>query len=266
MTAHRPSRAAESSVSAPSPLDARGWACIDFISDLHLHPQEPQTVAAWRRYLASTPASAVFILGDLFEAWVGDDAIAVPGFAADCAQALREASTQRPLYVLHGNRDFLMGDALARACGFTLMGDPTVLTFGAHRWLLTHGDALCVSDTAYMAFRAQVRTPHWQTTFLQRPLAEREALARQMREASEGHHQAPGYAADIDADLACEWLDAAGSQVMIHGHTHRPAEHDLGGSHRRIVLSDWDARATPPRLQALRVSKSGVVERIPLPT
>ena len=240
------------------------WTSVDFISDLHLHADDPQTLAACRRYLASSTASAVFILGDLFEAWVGDDAIAAPGFAADCAQVLREAAALRPLYFLHGNRDFLVGEALARACGFTRLDDPVVLTFGAHRWLLTHGDALCLSDTDYQAFRAQVRAPAWQTAFLQRPLAEREALARQMRDASETHHQAVGYATDVDATLACQWLDAADAAVMIHGHTHRPAEHDLGGGRRRIVLSDWDARATPPRLQALRVARDGAFERIDL--
>jgi UDP-2,3-diacylglucosamine hydrolase len=240
------------------------WRCVDLLSDLHLHPHDPDTFAVWRRHLQSTAADAVFLLGDVFEAWVGDDAIDTPGFAADCAQVLREASAQRPLFFLHGNRDFLVGEALAHACGFALMADPTVLTLGTQRWLLTHGDALCLSDTDYLAFRAQVRTPEWQSAFLRRPLAEREALARQMREASEVHHRTAGYVSDVDPEMACEWLDSAGAPVMIHGHTHRPGQHDLGQGRLRIVLSDWDARATPPRLQVLRLTASGEVQRLDL--
>ncbi len=241
-----------------------GWDAVDFISDLHLQAQDPHTFSAWRRYLAGTPASAVFILGDLFEAWVGDDAAAAPGFAADCAQVLREASARRPVFFLHGNRDFLVGDTLARTGGFTLLPDPVVFTFGPHHWLLTHGDALCLSDTDYLAFRAQVRDPAWQAAFLKRPLSDREALARQMRDASEHHHQAAGYAADVDDSLARQWLEVAGAATMIHGHTHRPADHALGQGLRRIVLSDWEARATPARLQALRVAPDGTCERIDL--
>ena len=251
---------------APPVLQAGAhWRCVDLLSDLHLHSDDLDTFAAWRGHLQTTTADAVFLLGDVFEAWVGDDAIDTPGFAAHCAQVLREASARRPLFFLHGNRDFLVGDALARACGFTHMADPTVLALGTQRWLLTHGDALCLSDTDYLAFRAQVRAPEWQSAFLRRPLAEREALARQMREASEMHHGTAGYASDVDAAMACQWLDSAGAAVMIHGHTHRPGQHDLGGGRRRIVLSDWDARATPPRLQVLRLTASGEAQRLDLP-
>lgn len=241
------------------------WRCVDLLSDLHLQADDPATFAAWRRQLRDTPADAVFILGDLFEAWVGDDAIAAPGFAADCAQVLREASARRPLFFLHGNRDFLVGQALANACVFTLIQDPSVLAFGARRWLLTHGDALCLSDTTYLAFRQQVRDPAWIAAFLARPLGEREALARQMRQASEARHQSAGYETDVDTAAARQWLQAADAAVMVHGHTHRPAEHDLGEGRRRVVLSDWDARAIPPRQQVLRLSAAGTHERIDLP-
>ncbi|MEY2801463.1 MAG: putative UDP-2,3-diacylglucosamine hydrolase [Pseudomonadota bacterium] len=254
---------------APHPVPAvqsgPHWRCVDLLSDLHLQAQDAATFAAWRRYLQDTPADAVFILGDLFEAWVGDDAAESPGFAADCAQVLREAGARRPLYFLHGNRDFLVGQRLAHDCGFTLMQDPCVLAFGARRWLLTHGDALCLSDTAYLAFRRQVRDPAWIAAFLARPLAEREALARQMRQASEARHQAGGYEADVDDAMARQWLQDAGGAVMVHGHTHRPAEHDLGGGRLRIVLCDWDARAAPPRQEVLRISAQGAFERIALP-
>ena len=240
------------------------WRSIDLISDLHLQPADPATCAAWRRYLESTHADAVFILGDLFEAWVGDDATDAPGFAADCARVLREAADRRPLFFLHGNRDFLVGQALADRCGFTLLHDPTVLAFGQGRWLLTHGDALCLADTDYLRFRQQVRSPEWIAAFLRRPLAEREALARQMRDASQVHHGAAGYQVDVDDHLARQWMDAACTPVMIHGHTHRPQEHDLGEGRSRVVLSDWDAQARPPRLQALRLGPDGRHARIPL--
>lgn len=242
-----------------------GWACADFISDLHLQPSEPGTVRAWQRFLEDTRADAVFILGDLFEAWVGDDAALAPGFAADCTQALRQAAARRPVFFMHGNRDFLVGDELARRCGFTLLADPTTLDFGGQRWLLSHGDALCLADTEYLRFRAQVRTPQWIGAFLQKPLAEREAVARQLRDASLARHaQATPYA-DVDTVLARQWLQAAGAQALVHGHTHRPAEHDLGDGLRRIVLADWEPEASPLRGEVLRLWADGRIERLPLP-
>lgn len=239
-----------------------GWGCADFISDLHLQPSEPATFDAWRRYMATTQAGAIFILGDLFEAWTGDDGALAPGFHADCAQVLRDAATRRHVFFLQGNRDFLVGPDLARHCGFRLLSDPAVLDFAGGRWLLTHGDALCLDDTEYLRFRAQVRSPQWISDFLARPLAEREALARQLREASLARHAVTTDYADVDTALARQWLTASGARVMIHGHTHRPAEHDLGDGLRRLVLSDWDAGATPPRAQALRLWADGRTERV----
>lgn len=240
------------------------WACVDVISDLHLQPQEPATVAAWRRYLQDTAADAVFILGDLFEAWVGDDAALTPGFAADCARVLHDAAARRPLFFLHGNRDFLVGEELARHCGFTLLADPTALAFGGQRWLLSHGDALCLGDTDYLRFRQQVRHPGWIAAFLQKPLAEREEVARQMRQASLARHATATAYADVDPALARQWLAAAGAHTLIHGHTHQPAEHDLGDGLRRIVLPDWDPAATPPRGHVLRLHRDGRFERLAL--
>src|SRR5512140_2347250 len=129
------------------------WRTIDFISDLHLQVGEPETVAAWRNYMAQTPADALFILGDLFEVWVGDDAAATPGFAADCARVLRATATTKAVFFMPGNRDFLVGDEFAQSCRITLLPDPFVLAFDDRRWLLTHGDALCLADVEYMRFR-----------------------------------------------------------------------------------------------------------------
>lgn len=235
------------------------WRTADFISDLHLQACEPATFDAWRAYMKTSPADAVFILGDLFEVWVGDDAAAAPGFEADCASVLKATAARIPVFLMHGNRDFLMGARLMQASDSTLLDDPTALEFLGRRWLLTHGDALCLDDEDYLAFRAQVRSPAWQREFLARPLAERRFIARGLREQSEVRKQSGVSYGDVDADAVAAWLNAADAREMIHGHTHKPADHDLGAGLRRIVLSDWDAAATVPRLQVLRVSDAGAM-------
>ena len=234
------------------------WRTVDLISDLHLQASEPATVEAWQGYLETTPADAVFILGDLFEVWVGDDAAALPGFEARCADVLQAASARRPVYFMHGNRDFLLGADFAARCGMTLIADPTVLVLHGERWLLSHGDALCLEDRDYLRFRAQVRQPEWQQALLARPLEERRTLARSVRAQSEDRKRSPDMVwADVDADAARDWLRQAGATCLVHGHTHRPAIHDLGQGLKRIVLSDWDAAAHPPRAQLLCLSSAG---------
>lgn len=240
-------------------LDPRpGWRIVDFISDLHLQAGEPATFMAFRRYLRTTPADAVFILGDLFEVWVGDDSALEPGLAQDCAQVLGAAASRRAVFFMHGNRDFLVGQDFLASCGVTLLTDPTVLQFAGARWLLTHGDALCLGDTDYMAFRAQVRTQQWRRDFLRQPLAQRQAIARALREQSEARKRSGVSYADVDDGAARAWLEAAHAVAMIHGHTHKPARHELGAALSRVVLSDWDAASTPPRLEVLRLSDLGL--------
>lgn len=238
------------------------WASADLISDLHLQESEPATFEAWRRFMAAPGADALFILGDLFEAWPGDDVLELAGFEAECARVLREAAARCPVFFMHGNRDFLIGESFARATGVRLLADPTVLPLGAHRWLLSHGDPLCLGDTDYLRFRAQVRDPQWQRELLRRPLAERQALARSLRARSEDRKRSGAAYADADPDEARAWLAAARSTTLVHGHTHRPAEHDLGAGLRRIVLSDWDLQAQPPRAEALRLAIDGSARRI----
>jgi UDP-2,3-diacylglucosamine hydrolase len=262
------------------------WQAIDFISDLHLNYGDPATFALWQRYMQTTPADAVFILGDLFEIWVGDDAVNINlpasgggSFEDDCAAVLRDTAQRCAVYFMHGNRDFLVGSPPADAaryprlmslCGFTLLPDPTVLTFDGRRWLLSHGDALCLADTRYLDFRALVRHAAWQQDFLSRPMAERHAVALQLRRQSEAAQSAVRDAglpfADVDTDAALAWLEAAGAPVLIHGHTHRPADHDLGQGARRIVMTDWDASpaANPPRAEVLRLVSGSALRRIPL--
>jgi UDP-2,3-diacylglucosamine hydrolase len=241
------------------------WRTVDFISDLHLQIADPATLAAWQRYMQGTGASAVFILGDLFEVWVGDDAALAPspdlgtaqGFEARCADVLREAAQRLRVYFMHGNRDFLIGTQFLDACRTTLLADPTVLTFAGQRWLLSHGDALCLDDVDYMAFRRQVRSADWQRDFLDKPLPERRAIARGLREQSEARKRSGASYGDVDGPAARRWLQTARAATLIHGHTHKPADHDLGAGLARVVLSDWDAAATPPRAEVLRLTAAG---------
>ncbi len=234
------------------------WRTADFISDLHLQAAEPATFDAWERYMRATPADALFILGDLFEVWVGDDVADDPGsFEARCAKVLKDTASRMPLFFMHGNRDFLVGQKFLSPLGVTLLDDPGVLQFAGKRWLLTHGDLLCLDDVEYLQFRKEVRGAHWQDTFLAKPLEERKAVARNLRTQSEARKRSGMTYADVDAAAAREWLQAAQSGTLIHGHTHKPADHDLGWGMRRVVLSDWDAAATPPRLEVLRLSANG---------
>jgi len=242
----------------PELIAPAAWRTVDFISDLHLHAEDATTFEAWRGLLETSPADALFILGDLFEVWIGDDAAREPGFEAQCAAVLREAGERRPVYFMHGNRDFMVGPAMAAQCGLTLLQDPTVLVLHGKRWLLSHGDLLCLEDTAYLAFRAQVRKSEWQEAQLAKPLAVRRAIAEQMRAQSQAHQAGRAVVwADVDDDAARDWLRSANAPTLIHGHTHRPATHDLGTGLQRIVLSDWDVAANPPRAQVLCLSVAG---------
>ncbi len=241
------------------------WHQIDFISDLHLQASEPATLALWQAYMQATRADAVFILGDLFEVWVGDDAfdLHLPDstgcavFESQCAQVLRSATDRLDVFFMHGNRDFLLGSAFAENCGMTLLDDPTILDFGGQRWLLSHGDALCLADTDYMAFRAQIRTLAWQADFLAQPLSQRQATARAMRAGSQSRKRTAQNYVDLDTQQTCAWLQQAKADTLIHGHTHRPSVHTLPQGRRRIVLSDWDGACEPARAEVLRLSLSG---------
>lgn len=241
------------------------WRTADFLSDLHLQPAEPANVEAWLHYLDTTPADAVFLLGDLFEVWVGDDAAdEVQGFERRCADALARVAARKAVFFMHGNRDFLVGADFLAQHGVTLLSDPTVLVFAGQRWLLSHGDALCLDDVDYLRFREQVRGASWQQDFLARPLAERRALARGLREQSEARRRNAADYGDVDAAAAQQWLGDAVAATLIHGHTHKPAEHALEGGRRRVVLSDWDASATPARGDVLRLDGTGLLKRLPL--
>lgn len=258
------------------------WRSLDLVSDLHLHAGDAATFRVWQQFLQQPHpqrADALCILGDLFEVWVGDDVLqptAPSGPPADedrrfwrnCAAALHAYSEHTPVFFMHGNRDFLLGTQALKLCGMQALADPTVLVFQGQRWLLSHGDALCLDDHDYMRFRAMVRQPAWQRDFLARPLPERESVARQLRQQSQAHQAQHGHDptrwADVDTPAARAALRHNGSHCLIHGHTHRPAQHGLGDGLQRVVLSDWDQHAQPPRAQVLRLDAQGLHRRPPL--
>lgn len=241
------------------------WQTLDFISDLHLAEDTPKAFEAWSAYLNDTTADAVFILGDLFEVWVGDDA-RTHGFEARCSAVLAAAAQRRRISFMAGNRDFLVGPTMLQACGVTPLTDPTVLAAFGERVLLSHGDELCVADTAYQAFRAQVRSPAWQGDFLARPQDERRAIARHIREQSEQRKrtQATDAWVDVDPASALDWLRAAHATTLVHGHTHRPGSALLAPGHLRHVLSDWELDHGPaPRAEVLRWTPGGFTRIAP---
>ena len=216
-----------------------------FISDLHLEPTRPALTTLFLDFLEqrARQAEALYILGDLFEAWIGDDDDAEPGQTV--AAALRRLTDQGvPAYFLHGNRDFLLGERFAAASGMHLLPESVVIDLAGERVLLLHGDTLCTDDVEYQAFRAQVRDPAWRARILALPLAQRRILAGQMRETSrQSARQKTADIMDVNPTAVDQALRAHRVRCLIHGHTHRPAMHHWtldGQPARRVVLSDWD--------------------------
>jgi UDP-2,3-diacylglucosamine hydrolase len=213
-----------------------------FISDLHLDEARPETTAQFEKFLeeAVPGADALYILGDLFEYWVGDDGLALP-FNARIASLLAKAAL--PKQFMHGNRDFLVASQFAGKTGCGLLDDPAVIDLYGERTVLLHGDTLCVDDVQYQAYRAQVRDPRWQQAALARPLAERVGMAQHLRAQSEAAKGGKAMQIMDVAPAAVERVFAeSGCALMIHGHTHRPDRHvhNVGGRDCvRWVLADW---------------------------
>jgi UDP-2,3-diacylglucosamine hydrolase len=234
-----------------------------FISDLHLKPEAPALAATLLAFLdgEGRSASALYVLGDLFDAWPGDDDAGDPFNAPIVAafRALTDAGV--PLYFQHGNRDFLLGDAFARATGGTLLTEEVVVDLDGTPTLLMHGDQLCTDDLAYQEFRAQVRNPGWQRALLARPLAARKQLARQLRETSDTAKVGKSMdIMDVNGGAVAAAFRRHGVARMIHGHTHRPARHAHqvdGRACERIVLADW--RDTG---HVLAVGATGIEDRV----
>jgi len=221
-----------------------------FISDLHLHNERPLTTEAFFSFLQTEARSAetLYILGDLFDAWIGDDDDQpLASQVADALKALSNRGTK--IFFQHGNRDFLIGHSYAKRCGMQLLPELFTLEVADERWLLAHGDQFCTQDTAYQQFRAMVRNPQWQKELLSKTLEERRSIAAQLREKSKEANSikaedimdvTPGEIEKILIEKKCSKL--------IHGHTHRPARHALSLTNlspnkmtaERIVLGEWN--------------------------
>lgn len=221
-----------------------------FVSDLHLSEQTPENTQAFLAFLDGPARSvqALYILGDLFEYWAGDDDADTP-LNATVRKALAGLSaTGVTIAFLPGNRDFLLGDAFARAAGMRLLTDPTPINLDGRPVLLSHGDILCTDDQAYQTYRRQVRNPAWQAAFLNRPLAERKHLIEDLRRHSETAKQEKSMEImDVNTGAVEAILRDHAYPTLIHGHTHRPARHVHQVDQRtceRWVLSDWHGAAT----------------------
>jgi UDP-2,3-diacylglucosamine hydrolase len=217
-----------------------------FISDLHLCEERPATTRAFRAFLAGPARAArtVYILGDLFEYWVGDDDGEAP-FNRQVSEALAAlAASGVDVFLLAGNRDFLVGERFARQAGLRLLADPTLIELTGRRVLLTHGDTLCTDDRAYQAYRVQVRDAAWQRSFLARPLSERRHIVEDLRRRSEAaKRDKASEIMDVNGGAVDALLREWGYPTLIHGHTHRPARHlhEVDGHPcERWVLADWD--------------------------
>jgi UDP-2,3-diacylglucosamine hydrolase len=234
-------------------VDASAWQHLTFISDLHLQPSQASTFEVWQTAMHTLKTDALFILGDLFEVWVGDDILDAPegDFERQCCTVLSHVAKRLPVFWMVGNRDFLWGRQAAKASGMQTLQDPCVVETPEGRWLLSHGDALCTADTAYQAFRQEVRSTAWQTSFLSQPLTHRLQIARDMRAQSEALKLSQKVWVDVDDAAAIHLLQQHQASLLVHGHTHQAALHALSSSHQRMVLSDWDADAMPVRAQWL---------------
>jgi UDP-2,3-diacylglucosamine hydrolase len=211
-----------------------------FISDLHLHPARPATLRAFAQFLQNhTHCERLFILGDLFDVWVGDDDDS--DLAQSVAQLLRRFTEAGPeLFLMQGNRDFLLGDTYCHSAGGQLVPDPVVIELQGTPTLLMHGDSLCTDDAEYQAFRKVVRDPKWRTQTLSHSLSERRDLAKNLRSMSKESNSLKAMdIMDVSESAVVEAMHRHGVEQMIHGHTHRPARHQVS-TRTRWVLGDWD--------------------------
>ena len=247
------------------------YASALLISDLHLTPSMPLTAQRFFDFCEkeAPKVEAVFILGDLFEYWVGDDAAASSPFQQEVQRAIANLSTKVKTYYLHGNRDFLIGPSFIKKTGMTLLQDPSTLEIAGQKWVLAHGDALCTADVGYQVFRSWVRKPWVQKIFLTLPLNWRKGVAQQLRSNSHNQYQHTQHSAshllkmDVTKEACAAVLRDQSGDRLIHGHTHLPTHHEesLGEQKwQRWVLSDWDLdhpESLPPRASALQIDSAG---------
>lgn len=216
-----------------------------FISDCHLCESRPDIITAFTDFLAhtATHADALYILGDLFEYWAGDDAIN-SGIHTPIINALHQLTLQGvSLFVMHGNRDFLLGDGFAQATNATILPDPTLISLYGHATLLSHGDMLCTDDIDYQHFKAEVRSDAWKERFLSQPLSERISFIESVRQKSDQEKSIKSmHIMDTNASAVIQLLTNYHYPTLVHGHTHRPMQHQYqinGQVCTRWVLGDW---------------------------
>ncbi|MBB1488048.1 UDP-2,3-diacylglucosamine diphosphatase [Oceanospirillum sediminis] len=210
-----------------------------FISDLHLQAERSDITDLFTQFIQhhATSADELYILGDFFEYWVGDDH--TTELSQCVAQQLKQLSKNTRIFYMAGNRDFLLAERYASQCGMTILSDPWKMPAPQQHLMLSHGDYLCTDDAQYQAFRAQSRSEQWQTAFLSKPLTERIAFAEQARQQSQQHQQ--GYLTDVNELAVTEALTQHNCSVLIHGHTHNPGIRKISGTpFQRMTLSDWD--------------------------
>jgi UDP-2,3-diacylglucosamine hydrolase len=250
-------------VAAAAPLAGVGRALL--LSDVHLSEAHPRTTEVFFRFLArakSEHVDALYILGDLFEYWAGDDDLLEP-LNRKVLSALREfVARGTAVFVITGNRDLLMNSGFAHSSGASILADPSEVEIGGHRLLISHGDAYCTDDHAYQAYRQSVRSPAWQKEFLAKPLTERKVLIASMRAASESAKASKSEAImDVNPQAIAALFRSTGATCLVHGHTHRPGQHDLlidGVLRKRWVLPDWDGEAEPVRGGGLLADRDGL--------
>jgi UDP-2,3-diacylglucosamine hydrolase len=235
-----------------------------FASDLHLDSEAPWAIDAFLAFLSgpARDAEALYLLGDLFEVWVGDDDES-PDHARACAGLAALTASGVAVYVIHGNRDFQLGDGFARRTGVKLLPDPVLVDIQGVPTLLSHGDVFCTEDTSYQQLRSIVRKPAWQQRFLSLPLDARRELASAARAGSKAHtERTVPVIMDVNPDAVLRAFRATGARRLIHGHTHRPAIHPGvvdGTRTERVVLAPWYESAS-----CVSVGPDGISE-IPLP-
>ncbi len=241
-----------------------------FISDLHLHAALPRTTQAFFDFLHqhAMQARQLYLLGDIFEYWAGDDDISSPFNQSVIAEIRTVSDAGIDVFWIAGNRDFLVGADFAKASGATFLPDPFVAKIAGHRITLTHGDAQCTDDLAYMAFRSQVRERSWQTQFLAMPLAQRKTIIEGLRNGSRHQQQNKSQTImDVNAAAVDSLLNSNGTSIMIHGHTHRPACHIVAHGdhpHIRYVLPDWECDIPLQRGGWIGIDTTGAIRRFAL--
>jgi len=240
-----------------------------FLSDVHLQESAPRTTEAFIKFLQQQgrQTQQLYLLGDLFEYWAGDDDLNSP-FNARIVAALRSLSDEGvALFWIAGNRDFLIGQCFAEAAKLTLLPDPSVIKVANKSIVIAHGDAQCTDDVDYQAFRSQVRMSAWQTAFLSKPLSERLAIIENMRKQSHAAQQEKTQQImDVNLDAITELFNLTHADILIHGHTHRPASHEMrvkGNDVMRYVLTDWDFDNHSVRGGGIAIHDNGEIRLLP---